>query len=206
MTGSKYDASAERWSETAYADAATYLARRGELVLSLGPRLERGELVLDLACGDGGFADHLPSLRYSGVDSSPEMVRAATNRGRDVVLGDLNDYEPPEHVAVTTCFRAIYYATDRAVFFRRVAGYTERKFVFDLNPRQYRVDDVRADLRLAGFDHVQLHPFFSPQRFALPRPLVTALQALERSGPLAGLLLAVRFSYLCAAFRGGRNT
>jgi len=206
MTEGKYDARAERWSETAYADAATYLARRGELVLSLGPPLERGELVLDLACGDGGFADHLPSLRYSGVDSSPQMVRAATNRGRDVVLGDLNDYEPPQPVAATTCFRAIYYADDRAAFFGRVAGYTERKFVFDLNPRQYRVDDVRADLRVAGFDQLELRPFFSPQRFALPRPLAGFLRLLERGGPLARLVLRVRFSYLCAAFRGGKNT
>jgi SAM-dependent methyltransferase len=206
MTEGKYDARAERWSETAYADAATYLARRGELVLSLGPPLERGELVLDLACGDGGFADHLPSLRYSGVDSSPEMVRAATNRGRDVVLGDLNDYEPPQPVAATTCFRAIYYADDRAAFFGRVAGYTERKFVFDLNPRQYRVDEVRADLHRAGFDEFALRPFFSPQRFALPGPVAGFLRLLERGGPLARLVLRVRFSYLCAAFRGGKNT
>src|ERR1700693_137550 len=125
------------------------------------------------------------------------MVRAATSRGRDVVLGDLNDYEPPHPVAATTCFRAIYYADDRAAFFGRVAGYTERKFVFDLNPRQYRVDDVRADLRRAGFDEFELRPFFSPQRFALPCLLVVALHALEHSGPLASLLLAVRFSYLC---------
>ena len=206
MSGGKYDAQAERWSETAYADTATYLAHRGELVLSVGPPLERGDAVLDLACGDGGFADHLPGVRYSGVDASPEMVKAANLRGRDVVLGDLNDYEPPHPVAATTCFRAIYYADDRSAFFRRVAGYTERKFVFDLNPRQYRVDDVRADLRLAGFDQFELHPFFSPQRFALPRPLAGALHLLERSGPPARLLLALRFSYLCAAFRGGKNT
>ena len=37
MTGGKYDARAERWSETAYADAATYLAHRGELVAGSGP-------------------------------------------------------------------------------------------------------------------------------------------------------------------------
>jgi SAM-dependent methyltransferase len=206
VTTGKYDSQAERWSETAYGDASAYLAHRAELVVSLGPPLERGDSVLDLACGDGGLADHLPDVRYAGVDASSEMVRAGQERGRDVVIGDLNDYEPPEPVAVTTCFRAIYYASDRAAFFRRVAGYTERKFVFDLNPRQYRIADVRADLRLAGFDHLQLHPFFSPQRFALPRPLAIALQVLERSGPLANLLLAVRFSYLCAAFRGGKNT
>jgi SAM-dependent methyltransferase len=205
VTTGKYDRQAEHWSETAYADASSYLAHRAELVVSLGPPLQRGDAVLDLACGDGGLADRLLDLRYSGVDASPEMVRAANQRGRDVSLGDLNDYEPPQPVAATTCFRAIYYAHDRPSFFRRVAGYTDRKFVFDLNPRQYRVDDVRADLRAAGFDQFELRPFFSPQRVALPRPLAGALEALERSGPLARLLLAVRFSYLCAAFRGGKK-
>ena len=206
MTGEKYDTRAERWSEVAYADPATYLAHRGELVVSLGPPLEHGDTLLDLACGDGGLADHLPGARYLGVDASAEMVQAGKGRGHNVVLGDLNDYEPPEPVAATTCFRAIYYATDRAAFFRRVAGYTERKFVFDLNPRQYRVQEVCADLRGAGFDRLELRPFFSPQHFSLPRPVASALYALERSGPLARLLLSVRFSYLCAAFRGGKNT
>jgi hypothetical protein len=206
MTEDKYNAYAERWSEIAYADAATYLAHRGELVLKLGPPLAQGDAVLDLACGDAGAADYLPGVRYSGLDASAEMVKAGEGRGRNVVLGDLNDYEPPEPVAATTCFRAIYYADDRAAFFRRVAGYTERKFVFDLNPRQYGVEDVRSDLRAAGFDRLELRPFFSPQQVSLPRPVASVLYAFERSGPLARLVLAVRFSYLCAAFRGGKNT
>ncbi len=205
MTGEKYDTSAERWSEIAYADAATYLAHRGELVLRLGPPLEQGDTLLDLACGDAAAAEHLPGLRYVGLDASAEMVKAAQLRGRAVVLGDLNDYEPSEPVAATTCFRAIYYAKDRVAFFRRVAEYTERKFVFDLNPRQYRVEDVCAEVRAAGFDQVELRPFFSPQHFSLPRSVASALYALERSGPVARLLLTMRFSYLCAAFRG-RNT
>lgn len=202
----KYGPQAARWSEDAYADSAAYLAHRAELVVSLGPRLEEGDTVLDLACGDGGLADHLPGLRYRGVDASPEMVEAATRRGRTVVLGDLNDYDPPEPVTATTCFRAIYYAADRNAFFRRVAGFTERKVVFDLNPRQYRVDDIRAELAAAGFDRVELRPFFSPQRVSLPGLAASALRALEHGGPLARLLLGVRFSYLCAAFRGGRNS
>jgi SAM-dependent methyltransferase len=188
------------WTETAYADPHAYLAHRAELILSLGPRLEPGDTLLDLACGDGGLSDHLPGIQYHGVDSSPEMVRSAQERGRDVVLGDLNAYEPPEPVAATTCFRAIYYADDRADLFRRVAGYTEKKLVFDLNPRQYRVEDVRADLSAAGFDGLALRPFFSPQRFSLPGFATSALHAAERT-PLARLLLRFRFSYLCAAGR-----
>jgi SAM-dependent methyltransferase len=206
VTTEKYGPQAEGWSEDAYADAESYLAHRAALVVDLGLPLAAGETVLDLACGDGGFAEHLKEFRYLGVDASPEMVAAGKRRGRDVVLGDLNDYEPPEPVAATTCFRAVYYARDRAAFFTRVAGYTQRKFVFDLNPRQYHVADVRADLCAAGFDRLGLRPFFAPQTVSLPRPVTTALHVLERSGPFARLLLAVRFSYLCAAFRGGRNT
>jgi SAM-dependent methyltransferase len=202
VTTEKYGPQAERWTEEAYADARAYLAHRAELIISLGPRLEPGDSVLDLACGDGGLAAHLPGLRYLGVDASPEMVGAARRQSRDVVLADLNDYEPPQPVTATTCFRAIYYARDRAAFFRRVGGYTERKLVFDLNPRQYRVDAVRKELDAAGFDRLELRPFFSPQRFSLPDVAAAALRALEQSGPLARLALAFRFSYLCAAFRG----
>ena len=202
----KYGPQAEGWSDEAYADADAYLAHRAELVVSLGPPLERGDTVLDLACGDGGLGDYLDGIGYLGVDASPEMVAAAARRGRNVLLGDLNDYVPAKPVAATTCFRAIYYARDRAAFFRHVAGYTERKLVFDLNPRQYRVDDVRGELRAAGFGVLELRPFLSPQRVSLPLPAAAALRALELSGPLARLILTLRFSYLCAAYRGGRKT
>jgi SAM-dependent methyltransferase len=200
----KYSEQAERWSDDAYADAGAYLAHRAELIVSLGPVLVPGDSVLDLACGDAGLAAHLPGVRYVGVDASPQMVEAARRHGREVVLADLNDYEPAQPVTATTCFRAIYYARDRAAFFRRVAEYTDRKLVFDLNPRQYPVGEVAADLREAGFDRLVLRPFFAPQRVSLPGPAAAVLRGLERSGPLARLLLRFRFSYLCAAFRGGR--
>ena len=205
-TTSKYASGAERWTDEAYADPSGYLRHRAELVVSLGPELRPGDIVLDLACGDAGFAEHLlpRGLRYAGVDASEPMVEAARRRLGDrarVELADLNDYEPSEPVAATTCFRAIYYARDRRAFIRRVASYTERKLVFDLNPRQYRVDAVRADLEAAGFDRLALRPFFAPQRVALPGPLAALFHAAERTGPLARAALRVRFSYVCAAYR-----
>jgi SAM-dependent methyltransferase len=201
-TWDKYAGGAEGWSDDAYADARTYLARRAELVRTLGPRLAPGDSVLDLACGDGGLADFLPEQRYRGVDASPEMVEAAHRRGRDVVHADLNDYEPDEPVSATTIFRAIYYARDRAGLLERICAYTEKKLVFDLNPRQYRLADVRTDLRAAGFDRLALRPFFVPQTRALPRPLALLFRGLEHSGPFARLVLRARFTYLCAAWAG----
>jgi hypothetical protein len=118
------------------------------------------------------------------------------------VEADLNVYEPPTPVAATTIFRAIYYAADRRALLTRIAGYTTRKLVFDLNPRQYLLAEVRADLDAAGFDCRATHPFFVPQTRA-PLP---GLQLLERSGPLARAILRFRFTLICAAWSSRSGT
>jgi hypothetical protein len=187
------------WSEREYADAVPYLRHRAELIVSLGPRLEQGDRLCDLACGDGGIADFLPGIDYLGVDADPKMVEEARSKGREIVFADLNEFEPDEPVTATSIFRAIYYTRDRIALLRRVAGYTERKLVFDLNPRQYGLEDVLADLRAAGWPKAALRPFFVPQTRALPGAARAALVAAERSGPLARLALRFRFTYLVAA-------
>jgi len=202
----QYARQAQDWTERAYADVTAYLEHRAALIAELGERLRPGDEVVDLACGDAGLGEALlrRGLRYRGVDSTPQMVEAARRRlgaRAEVDLGDLNHYVPPRPVAATTVFRAIYYARDRAAFFRHVSGFTETKLVFDLNPRQYRVEDVLAELRAAGLSTVLLHPFFVPQTVSLPGPLLAAAKALERSGPLARLALRARFTYLVAASR-----
>ena len=197
----KHAGEAAGWSEAQYADAGAYLGHRAELVRNLGPDLRPGDTVLDFACADGGLAAHLSGLRYLGVDGSAEMVAAARARGVDAVVGDLNTYEPAEPVAATTVFRAIYYADDRAAFFRRVAGFTERKLVFDLNPRQFPLAEIRAELAAAGFSRLALRPFLVPQSVALPRPLRRLAIGLERT-PLAELALRFRFTYFLSASRG----
>ena len=142
-------------------------------------------------------------LRILGVDGSAEMVAAAHARGVEAVHADLNEYVPPEPVAATTIFRAIYYARDRRALLERIGGYTSKKLVFDLNPRQYRLAAVQADLRAAGFDRLEVRPFFVPQTRALPAPALAALRALERVGPPARLVLRARFTLICAASRSG---
>lgn len=192
----KYSGKAEGWSEREYADATAYLAHRAELVRSLGPVLRPKDVILDLACGDGALGDFLPDQRYLGVDASKEMVAAGRARGRALVCADLNDYVPPAPVQATVIFRAIYYSRDRRALLQKIADYTETKLVFDLNPRQYAFASVRGDLEAAGFDRVDTRPFFVPQTRALPM-----LTVLERSGPLARLLLRFRFTLLVAASR-----
>jgi SAM-dependent methyltransferase len=212
---------AERWSETAYASPDAYLAHRAELVATLGTVLAPGDEVLDLACGDGGLGPHLLArgLRYRGVDAEPAMVEAAakllaSTRLRDNACGDspqalsdaasvveqgeLDTYEPPAPVAATTVFRAIYYARDRPAFFARARSFTEKKLVFDLNPRQYRVAEIVSELEAAGFRRVVLRPFLVPQTRRLPGAAVRLAIAAETT-PLAQLALRRRFTYLVAA-------
>ncbi len=200
----QYARKAAGWSDDEYADARAYLDHRAELVVGLGVRLSPGDEVLDLACGDGGLGEHLLArgLRYTGIDAEPAMVDAARRRlghRATIGVGDLNAFVPSAPVAATTVFRAIYYAHDRAAFFARAARFTERKLVFDLNPRQYPVDLVVAELHEAGFDRIVLRPFFVPQTQRLPAAAIAVAKAAERTGVLARLVLRARFTYLVAA-------
>jgi hypothetical protein len=189
------------WTDREYADPVPYLRHRAELILSLGPRLGSGDRLCDLACGDGGLSDFLPGVEYVGVDADPRMVEEARSKGREIAHADLNEFEPDRPVAATTIFRAIYYARDRRTLLEHIAGYTEVKLVFDLNPRQFRLADLRPDLRAAGFDRLDVRPFFVPQTRALPLSFALGLRGLERTGPGAALLLRFRFTLLCSASR-----
>ena len=136
------------------------------------------------------------------------MIAEARARLGDTVRLDvarMDEYEPPEPVDLTLCLRAFYYPADRAAFFRRVAGYTRVKFVFDFDPRIYDRADLVSELAANGFGRVELRPFFLPQRVAPPAPLRAALLALEHAGPLARAALRVRGIWFCAAIPSGRT-
>ena len=132
------------------------------------------------SCSRAGFATAVStrrrrwSRRRSGGSATARRSRSATSTSTS----------RPSPVAATTVFRAIYYARDRRAFFARVAAFTEKKLVFDLNPRQYRPDDVVADLRAAGLrPSCCADPSSSRRRVALPRLVAAAAKTLERTGP-----------------------
>jgi SAM-dependent methyltransferase len=201
---------AARWSEEAYADPVRYLSHRAQLVRTLGPPLEPGETVLDLGCGDGALAEFLlpHGLSYLGVDASQAMVEEARRRLGDratIEHGDVDAFTPSEPVAATTLFRALYYPADREAFFGRVAGFTEKKLVFDLNPRQYPLAQIRTELASAGWARLETRPFLVPQTVTLPRPLQALFLAAESARRFSDLLLRFRFTYVCAAFRSSER-
>jgi SAM-dependent methyltransferase len=199
ITG-KYDRLAERYSDLDYADSEAYYRRRAELVVRHGPPLRPGATVLDFACGDGGLGLSLLSFGfdYHGVDASARMVDVARRRLGDRVVKGTFEYQPSTPVDVTTIFRALYLVPDRSAFLQRVRSFTRVKLVFDFDPRAHSRELIETDLRLAGWSHVIVRPFFMPQRARLPHPLQRALYALE-GVPGARVLTSLRFPLLVSA-------
>lgn len=198
---SKFDRAAERYSASDYADAERYYERRARVVVEFGPRIHSGQTLLDVACGDGGLGRHLLAygIDYRGVDASAGMVSVARRALGDRVEQASFDYAPPEGVDATSMFRALYLVPDRRAFLAHVRSYTRGKLIFDFDPRRFAAREVLADVRAAGFEHVEVRPFLMPQRAALPAVVQAGLFALE---PLPGarLLTRVRFPLVVSAW------
>jgi 2-isopropylmalate synthase len=81
----------QTWRPEDYNAHASFVSSLGSPVVTLlNPR--SGEKILDLGCGDGTLAAEIQRVgaRVVGVDSSPEMIAAATARGvqASVMSGD----------------------------------------------------------------------------------------------------------------------
>jgi SAM-dependent methyltransferase len=202
-TRDKYASLADGFAEHEYADPGRYSARRAAVIAGLGPVVQPGDTVLDLCCADGIMAAPLTErgLVYAGVDVTEEMLAAAARRnpGLEFTTGRMESFEPARPVDVTICLRSFYLAEDRVAFFRRVRGYTRKKFVFDFRPVAFPVDEVVGQLRAAGFSRVELRPFFLPQRRAVPDLALPLLSALERTGPVARALTRRFGCMFCSA-------
>src|SRR5262249_18160616 len=112
---------AQGYAARTYADPEGYARGRAELAVSLGPRLELGDEVLDLACGDAHMAPALAALglRYRGVDGSEAMIAEARRHLGDAVplaVAPMESYEPPAPVAATLVLNALSYPSDRVTF------------------------------------------------------------------------------------------
>ena len=174
---------------------ATYLAHRAELFATLGPPLEPGDTVLDLACGDGGLGDFLPGACATSASTRARRWSAAARDAAATSCSAISTTSSRRSRSqATTIFRAIYYAHDRARSSRARRRLHGEEARLRPEPAPVRARRVRADLRAAGFDQFELRPFFV-RNAALPRRGRRCLLALERSGPLARLLLRARFTY-----------
>jgi len=79
----------QTWTVDSYDRNARFVSDLGADVLALlSPRA--GERILDLGCGDGALTERIAAAGaiVTGVDSSPEFIAGARERGLDAVLMD----------------------------------------------------------------------------------------------------------------------
>lgn len=92
-----------RWNPESYAKNAWFVSALGEPLLELlNPK--RGELVLDLGCGDGVLTDKIArgGATVYGIDASSAQLKAAKKKGLHVLVMD------GEQLCFKTGFDAVF--------------------------------------------------------------------------------------------------
>jgi trans-aconitate 2-methyltransferase len=117
-------------------DPARYLRFAGErarpfaeLVARVGA--DAPATVVDLGCGEGSLTVSLarrwPGARVTGVDSSPEMIAAASAQARPervrFTLADVRDWTPPGPVDVVVSNAVLHWVPDHHRLLDRWAGW-----------------------------------------------------------------------------------
>ena len=115
-------------------DPAVYTRFSGErsrpfvdLVARVAARSPRA--VVDMGCGEGtmtgALAERWPGAQVTGVDSSPEMLAAATPvPGRlEFVRGDVREWQPPGPVDVVVSNAVLHWVPDHPDLMTRWAGW-----------------------------------------------------------------------------------
>lgn len=134
-------------------------AARTEYILSIFKKYDRiPTLLLDLACGTGGFSNEFAKKNISviGVDISAEMLSVAKEKSEDKGLDVLYLCQDATELdlygtidGAVCCMDSINHITDYADIcevFKKVSLFLEkdRLFVFDVNT-QYKHENVLAD-------------------------------------------------------------
>lgn len=89
-----------------------YAAESAAVTALIRDRVPRAASLLDIACGTGGHLGHLTgSFTAEGLELSPEMAAIARERGFEVTLGDMRDFDLGRRFDAVVClFGAIGYA------------------------------------------------------------------------------------------------
>jgi SAM-dependent methyltransferase len=89
LSPSQVVVSTQSWNAADYAANAHFVPMLGQAVLDL-LEPQPGERILDLGCGDGALTEKLVAVGASvvGIDSAPDMIAAARQRGLDARMMD----------------------------------------------------------------------------------------------------------------------
>ncbi|WP_319455781.1 MULTISPECIES: trans-aconitate 2-methyltransferase [unclassified Mycobacterium] len=113
------------WNPDVYLAFADH---RGRPFFDLTARVaaESPRRVVDLGCGPGNLtvtlAQRWPDAVIEAVDSSPEMVAAARERGLDAVVGGIDEWSPKSDTDVVISNAALQWVPDHVELMVRWAG------------------------------------------------------------------------------------
>lgn len=105
------------WNPDVYLAFADH---RGRPFFDLTARIDAKQprRVVDLGCGPGNLtatlAQRWPQARIEALDSSPEMVAAARERGIDAVVGSVTDWAPAADTDVVISNAVLHWIPDHA--------------------------------------------------------------------------------------------
>ena len=113
------------WDPDVYLDFADHRARPFyDLLARVGAKAPRR--VVDLGCGPGNLTGQLarrwPDAVIEALDSSPEMVHAARERGVDASVGDVRTWAPQADTDVVLSNAAMHWIPEHGELFVRWAG------------------------------------------------------------------------------------
>lgn len=113
------------WNPDAYLSFADQRGRPFFELLSR-VRADAPRRVADLGCGPGNLtatlAQRWPQADIEALDSSPEMVRAARERGIDADVGDVSDWTPKPGTDVVISNATLQWVPDHPQLLVRWAG------------------------------------------------------------------------------------
>lgn len=113
------------WDPRTYLAFADQRARPFHDLLARVPAHDPA-VVADLGCGPGNLTGLLtrrwPHARLVAVDSSPQMVRAAQDRGVPAQLGDLRSFPLPSGTGLVVCNAVLHWVPGHAELLRRWLG------------------------------------------------------------------------------------
>jgi SAM-dependent methyltransferase len=203
----KYNRVAGNFSRNEYSNLEYYMQRRFRIATGWGRKLDPGNSVLEIGCGDGYlariFVDN--GFHYSGIDASANMIRETRARlmgfesPAELWVGDANDpMLTGGYDAVVAYMRSFFgYVKDPLSSLKKIKPHVKKKIIVDLNPRLgTSVEEAVRTLREAGFRKVEWRPFLVPQNRRLPFTVLEILTAIESVPILRRIPLHWKFHVL----------
>jgi SAM-dependent methyltransferase len=173
VTAAKFTSLARGWSQREYREPIAFMERRAALVRQWGPRLQPGDRILELGCGDGALSCLLASQGFevTGVDISPGMIEEAKERAvrAGVIvrfeLADSDSFQIVEPYDGVISFMSAFftYLENPARFLEAALPFVRKKIVVDWNFRSPGSLVQAAELMQgAGFRRLEWRPWFIP--------------------------------------------